>query len=308
MKNANRVYEIVNTKVIDGLTKEGLSWFKPWCGAGGLDTPVNAVTGYAYNPINSWLLGAEARQNGYQYNEWITPKECIKQKLNFKGQKTSQVFTWFVNYYDDKGKKWTEAQIKKAGLNKADFKQYFAFSYHLVFNIDQVGLAPKWSKKVEAKDELDFEPHQKSDNVINTYVTRENLALTHGGNSAYYSPSEDRVNMPRKESFIDSDSYYKVMFHELAHSTGAKKRIGRKGITGTVKFGSVTYSKEELIAEISSMYCVHTLGLNPKDGDANSQAYIKGWCKYLKDNVKECTFAMTAASKAVKYIFTGKKS
>lgn len=302
----SKVFEIVNEKVIDGLTKEGLSWFKPWTGAGGLDNPVNAVNGYEYNPINSWLLGAVARANGYKYNEWITPNQCTKKGINFENKQTSQVFAWFVSFYDSKGKRWTKTQIKKAGLSESDFRKEIGFRYFNVFNIDQVGLSPKWSKKTEEKS-IVFEPHKKSDDIINSYISREDLKLTHGGSGAYYSPSQDRVNMPVKESFVDSDSYYKVLFHELAHSTGAKKRLNRSGITGTVNFGSVTYSKEELIAEISSMYCVHTLGLNPKDGDANSQAYIKGWCKYLKDNIKECVFAMSGAKKAVNYIFTGKK-
>jgi antirestriction protein ArdC len=44
------------------------------------------------------------------------------------------------------------------------------------------------------------------------------------------------------------------------------------------------------------------IGLEPKDNESNSQAYIKGWCKYLEDKPKECVYAMQQATKVVDYI------
>jgi antirestriction protein ArdC len=104
------------------------------------------------------------------------------------------------------------------------------------------------------------------------------------------------------KSFVDADSYYKVLFHELAHSTGHKSRLDRKSLKGVAKWGDNTYAREELVAEISSWYLVGLLGLNPKDNEANSQAYIKGWCKNLKDEPKECVYAMQQATKVIDYI------
>ncbi len=108
--------------------------------------------------------------------------------------------------------------------------------------------------------------------------------------------------MPKLETFIDADSYYKVLFHELAHSTGHKDRLNRKTLLEVNKWGDTTYAKEELVAEISAMYIVGLLGLEPKDNESNSQAYIKGWCKYLEDKPKECVYAMQQATKVVDYI------
>jgi antirestriction protein ArdC len=93
-----------------------------------------------------------------------------------------------------------------------------------------------------------------------------------------------------------------VLFHELAHSTGHANRLNREGITNTAFFGTDTYAKEELIAEIASMYLATDLGLQPKDDISNSQAYIKGWVSKLKDHKYECVSAMTQAAKAVEYI------
>ena len=103
--------------------------------------------------------------------------------------------------------------------------------------------------------------------------------------------------MPMLETFIDADSYYKTLFHELAHSTGHKSRLNRKSMTEISFWGDNSYAKEELVAEISSWYLVGLLGLNPKDGGGNSQAYIKGWCKNLSDKPQECVYAMQQATK-----------
>ena len=108
--------------------------------------------------------------------------------------------------------------------------------------------------------------------------------------------------MPPLEKFIDADSYYKTLFHELAHSTGHESRLNRKTLTEVANWGDNTYAQEELVAEISSWYLVGILGLQPKDNELNSQAYIKWWCKHLTDKPQECVYAMQQATKAVEYI------
>lgn len=67
-------------------------------------------------------------------------------------------------------------------------------------------------------------------------------------------------------------------------------------------WGDNTYAREELVAEISAMYLSGDCGLDPKDNHENSQAYIKSWCKKLKEHKKECVMAMTQALKCVDHI------
>ena len=62
------------------------------------------------------------------------------------------------------------------------------------------------------------------------------------------------------------------------------------------------YSKEELVAELGAMFLVGILDLNPKDSNDNSQAYINGWIKYLKNNPKEILSASSKSRKAIEYI------
>jgi antirestriction protein ArdC len=58
--------------------------------------------------------------------------------------------------------------------------------------------------------------------------------------------------MPSRQAFGSAEEYYSTLFHELTHSTGHPSRIGREGIEKLNTFGSESYSKEELIAEMGA--------------------------------------------------------
>ena len=66
---------------------------------------------------------------------------------------------------------------------------------------------------------------------------------------AYYSVSKDHIVVPTKEQFVDGESFYGTLLHEMTHSTGASSRLGRlKACT----FGDDNYAREELVAELGS--------------------------------------------------------
>ena len=170
---------------------------------------------------------------------------------------------------------------------------------HWVWHIEQVGLEAKH------KPEPNYSYNNDQIEIANAvYSNMKNRpSMDNGGNRAYYRPSTHHVQMPMLEQFKTSDDYYKTMYHELIHSTGHESILNRSGITSrSAHFGSQQYSKEELIAEIGAMMLVSKTGLHPTDDVTNSQAYINGWCKHLKDNKKEVMMAASQSVKAVKYI------
>ena len=170
-------------------------------------------------------------------------------------------------------------------MNPNDLDKAFSLKTYNVFNVDQCDGIEAINENIEVED-TEFTPIEKAEKVVGNYISSNNrLTLGWGGDSAYYSPSQDHVQMPKKNTFVDADSYYKVLFHELGHSTGHESRLNRSGITGVSQFGSTTYSKEELVAEMIAVYCADLLNLDPKDGMANSFAYIKSWMQKLTDDV-----------------------
>jgi antirestriction protein ArdC len=285
-----------------------MAWFKPWKG-GQENAPFNLHTKRYYNGFNIFMLNFVMRTEGYEHNQWLTFKQISdKGGKVIKGSKSTEVYFWQIGYLDNKTGKFVPAKdIKK--INPAEqfegkdrYRKTFSVRFYKVFNVAQTeGIEPM--VKEEVVTEVVNEPNEVAEALVKNYVEKQNgFKILHRENSAYYSPTRDIVNMPMLKSFVDADSYYKVLFHELAHSTGHKSRLDRKSLKGVAKWGDNTYAREELVAEISSWYLVGLLGLNPKDNEANSQAYIKGWCKNLKDEPKECVYAMQQATKVIDYI------
>ena len=125
--------------------------------------------------------------------------------------------------------------------------------------------------------------------------------IVHGYTSAAYSPRTDIVRMPKPERFDSSEAYYSTLFHELTHSTGHTDRLGRKGIMDTVMFGSTTYSREELVAEMGSAFLCGETGILEPCIDRSS-AYIAGWLQALKNDRKLVVVAAAQAQKAADFI------
>lgn len=289
-----------------------MKWFKPWK-SGQANAPRNRVTGRYYNGFNVFFLNFEMMSKGFQYNQWLTFKQVrsLGGKI-IKGSKSTDVYLMKIGYQDMKtGKYLKPAEIKKVNLSEkytndkgeevARYRETFTWMYYKVFNIGQTeGIEPL---EVIEDNATDNQPIEVAEDLVQSYIDREgNLKLVHIVDQAYYRPADDVVNMPRLETFVDSDSYYKTLFHELAHSTGHESRLNRSTLLEVNKWGDDTYAQEELVAEISSMYLEGFVGLNPRDTEQNSIAYIKGWVNRFKDKPKQCFFAMQQATKATTYI------
>lgn len=95
---------------------------------------------------------------------------------------------------------------------------------------------------------------------------------------------ENGVRMVEEESFESTAEYYATLFHEIGHATGHGSRLNREGIERVSLFSASSYSKEELIAEITSAFLCAESGI---DGVFdNSASYIAGWVRKFKDKPK----------------------
>ena len=151
----------------------------------------------------------------------------------------------------------------------------------------------------------EVEPIEEADKIITMYVNREHIDFEElPSNKAFYSPSRDRVVVPMKEQYTNINEYYSTTFHELTHSTGHKNRLDRLHTGADAAFGSETYSKEELVAEIGSASIMNLLGIETPQTFKNSAAYIRNWLSVLKNDNKFIVSASSKAEKAVNYIFS----
>jgi antirestriction protein ArdC len=110
--------------------------------------------------------------------------------------------------------------------------------------------------------------------------------------------------MPRPESFESAEAYYRVLYHELIHSTGHSSRLDRKLDSPLLPFGSAAYSEEELVAEFGAAFLCGIAGIDGSQID-QSAAYIEGWLKRLRDDSLLVVFAAAQAQKAADYVVSG---
>ena len=291
------IYETITNRIIEQLEKGQIPWHKPWKSYGvkikGAKNPTqvafNRVTKKAYSLLNQMILKHAGEYASFQ--QWKNLGGTVK-----KGEKAEMVVFWKMLEIEEESKNENEESEKK----KIPVLKYFQ-----VFHISQVsGVKPLSEKEIEEMGEIE-EPQlvEDAEEVIFNYSSREQLKIQFSGDSAFYSPLYDYVNIPDKFRFQNNTAeYYSTVFHELTHSTGAKKRLDR---IKPSRFGDNDYSKEELVAEIGSAGLLNLLNIETPSTFTNSVAYIQSWIKALKNDTKMIVQASGKAEKAVRYIIIG---
>src|SRR5699024_6314659 len=241
-------------------------------------TAVNWVTQKEYRGINTMLLDG---------GEYATFKQISEAGGKVKkGEKSQIIVFWKLSKFKEKDEETGEEEEKKVPLLR----------YYRVFKVGEQteGIEPK-RKKVT----FDNDPIEEGENIIKGY--KNSPSYTFNSGRAYYRPSSDVVNMPPLEDFISPEEYYSTFFHEIVHSTGHKNRLNRTGVTSLNAFGSETYSKEELVAEIGASMLCGVAGIENEIID-NSASYIQSWLNALRNDRTLIVHASQQAQKASDYI------
>jgi len=93
--------------------------------------------------------------------------------------------------------------------------------------------------------------------------------------SCYYAPLKDEIHLVKIDAFTDIVNYYKVLFHEVIHSTKHPSRLGRGKPLKDSHNSKAEYAAEELVAEIGAAIMATELSLNYDR--QNTIVYLKGW-------------------------------
>ena len=274
----NKVYEIVTDKIIAQLEAGTIPWRKAWAGPNGL--PMNLISGKPYSGINFLLLSC----TGFSSSFWVTKNQIKDKKGTLKDNQKSTLITF-----------WGTAKEKKNKAGQVTKNSYKFLRYYEVYNLDQ---CENITDPTILNKPLDFNPINEAEKLVNSYIGKPSLQSCE--NQAYYAPMLDIVNMPKKENFESVESYYATLFHEYGHSTGHANRLNRPEVMESTHFGSNDYSKEELVAEMTSAFLCAIAGID--NTLENSTAYIKGWLRKLKDNKDWVVCAGSKARKASDYI------
>ena len=297
MSKLNKMREQIANEFIEALQRDTIPWHKDWCGIG---APYNGATGRGYRGLNYFWLAYVAMEKGYSDPRWCTFHQAKDKgwKVN-KGEKGTRIEFWSL-YDTEKKCKLTPAQVDqlRKALPPDEFEDRVKpiSSVFTVFNGDQLdGIPelPKLEQTMFSTDELIA--------ARDKLLANMQLELREGGERAYYSPTEDYVHMPKIEQFGSAYGYMSTFLHESAHASGAVHRLNRD-LTG--KFGSESYAKEELRAEIASAFTASVTGISYEQSPQmeNHAAYIQSWIKVLENNPNELFAAIKDASKISDYL------
>ncbi len=268
------------------------------------ESPINGKTQKKYKGMNAFYLSIISAMKGYTDPRWITYNQVQEMGANVKsGEKSSEVFYW--SWYDKKTKKpFDESTLD--GMTKDEAKQYRdenvrpVLKFYQVFNANQCNNMPEYARE-NITPEMELEERAKQVEIIERVITNS-VAPVHydGGNRAYYSPMTDSIHLPAVERFKSVQDFYATALHEIAHSTGHKDRLNREMSNG---FGSPNYAREELRAELASVFMQVELGISLEGRHfENHAAYLASWLKAVKNNNKEFFSAATDAEKIADYV------
>ena len=296
------IYVAITDRIISELEKGQIPWQKPWVSTVAVKassrtamnpdqirrTAYSRSTGCPYSLINQIMLGKPG--------EYMTFKQVQEAGGKVKkGERASWVVFWKMLDVEEEDPTTGDKQTHTVPFLR----------YYNVFHIDQTeGVKPRKltePKLPEGCDAPKFDPDWEAERIANDYLTRSGVTLHHvTGDRAFYRPADDSVTLPRVEQFKTKAEYYSTKFHELAHSTGHHTRLDR--LNKIAAFGSEDYSKEELVAEISSAAILNYLQMETASSFRNSAAYVQSWLKALKNDKKMIVSASSKAEKAVAMI------
>lgn len=287
------VYDVINDRVLAMLDKGIVPWRKPWQRGQGEHSRPRNVKGRPYSGINAFMLNLL----GYADPRFITFKQAkamAEAQGNPKGGVRKGEHGFPVTF-------WKQLVIEvetEDGQTKK--KRVPMLRYFTVFNVEQCeGIEfPALPLPTPTKDET----HGVDIDAITANMPDVPRISHVNQDRAYYTPALDTITLPQRTQFQSAEGYAETLCHELSHSTGHKKRLGRDGIDNIDHFGSDRYAREELVAEFGAAFLMAEFGLSNPESVENMASYLAGWTTRIKEDPKALVVAAGRGEKAANYI------
>jgi antirestriction protein ArdC len=166
---------------------------------------------------------------------------------------------------------------------------------YAVFNVEQIENLPA---QYVPQPEPQTDPVKRIASA-EAFIDATGATIRHGGDSAYYSPKLDIIQLPVREAFRDAESYIATKAHELTHWTAHPSRMNRD--FGGQRFGDTGYAREELVAELGAAFLCADLGISPEPREDHA-SYLAHWIAVMKDDKRAVFAAAAHAQKVVDFL------
>lgn len=271
------LYQEVTDKIVAAIESGTPPWRRSWKGK---SNTLNMSLPYrhnfeAYRGINIMLLLMEGRQSPF----WFTYRQAALLGAQVRGGEKGTMIVFFKPF-----------ESKEKDSNGKP-KKVFVLRSYTVFNADQIDNLPVIYTNPTSEVPLP-----------DPYFDKCGADIRYGGNSAFYMPSGDFIQMPMEKDFETKADYWATKAHELVHWTSHETRCNRS-LKG--RFGDYAYGAEELIAELGAAFIMAKLGLCPPEHQPGHASYLASWLRMMKEDKKAIFKAATDAQAAADFI-TGK--
>ena len=281
------LYDEITSKIIAELEAGRVPWVQPWNAAPApLGLPKNASTGRGYTGINVLILWTACLEHGFATQNWLTFRQALK--LGGHVKKGAKGVT---AVYADRFIPYRERQRAAETGDEPDAIPFL--KRFTLFNTDQC-------EDLSAESAPAPGPAADSQDLIlpqaEALIRATGADIRIGGNQAYYVPTADYIQVPPPAAYFEPINWHRTVFHELGHHTGHPSRLNRD-LSGT--FGSHSYAREELVAEMCGAFVCAALSIVPTVRHAD---YLGAWLEVLREDNRAIIRAASAASKAADYL------
>ena len=288
----------VTDGIVQMLEKGVAPWQKPWePGVSSLSVPFNPTSERAYRGGNAIHLMATGLKNGYEDPRWMTYKQAADQGWQVRrGEKGTQIEFWEIKPAESEDQSGGPGNRNGAdSANGNPDKSRFIHRVYTVFNAKQIENIPEYAPARRSE----FEAIQAGEQIL----ANSGAKIAHDQpDRAFYSRAQDSIHLPPRDAFKEPAGYYGTALHELAHWTGHPSRLNRPTLNESYRFGDLNYAKEELRAELASVFLAAERGI-PHDPEQHA-AYVGSWIKALKEDKNEIFRAAHDASAATDFLLT----
>lgn len=278
------IYRTITDSIVEAIKAGAGTFTMPWHG-GGVATakPENALTHVEYHGINVLVLWAKAWREHFPTGYWASYRQWQRIGAQVRsGERATPIV--FYKRIDDAPADAEPSAIRLVARASG------------VFNAAQVRdwIAPE-------------DRHPKGDAEIAAdvaaFLGATGAQIEWGGLSAHYHIPTDRIHMPDRDRFRDTESgsaehgLQSTILHEVVHWSGARDRLAR--FEDGLHRDDVPF--EELIAEIGAAFLCADLGVSvtPRPDHA---AYVANWLTSLEGDKRAIFRAARSASEAAQYL------
>lgn len=282
----------ITDKVIKAMQEEGLDWIRPWQAK---KWPYNPVSEKKYRGGNVIRLWIAAEEKQYQDPRW-----CTYIQAQSKGWKVKKgEHGTLCEYWNKK-----QIEVENQETGEVELQEKPICNVFYLYNAEQL-------EGIEALPPAEKKVNEEYNQIADDLIASSECPIIESAESdeAYYQPKLDRIVLPDRTMFYETEGFAETLLHEMAHSTGHPSRLNRESIAKYIKNTSNpivedhskidNYPIEELVAEISSVMMCNDLGIDINDQMMkNHAAYLNSWISELKNDSNALFKAMSAADTA----------